>query len=114
MLMTIIQESSNSVVVNSEVNTPVEATLNISALSLVSIIITSDQSLTGTAYDVYVSNNYISWHYLRSVQCTGNLTTNSYNIDNQGIFANILSFDAVKMSVPAVPNTTVSIVISGR
>ncbi len=114
--MTIIQESSNSVVVNGDINTPVEAILNISALSLVSIIITSDQSLTGTAYDVYVSNsnNYSTWHYLRSVQCTGNLTTNSYNIDNQSIFANILSFNAVKVSVPAVPNTTVSIVISGR
>lgn len=112
--MTNIQEASNSTTSVGKVGGPVQTVLNISGLQIISVLISADNSLTGNSYDVYVSNNSTTWHYLRSIQLQGNITTNSFTPFNQGVFATPTSFNFIKILVPAIPDTTSSIVISAR
>ncbi|MFI5405513.1 MAG: hypothetical protein ACHQ1D_03250 [Nitrososphaerales archaeon] len=114
IIMTVIQESSNSITVHGNVGESVSAVLNISGLSLITCIISSDNSLTGNSYDVHVSNDGHTFHYFRSVQMQGTLITNSFNPTNAGVFGSILSFNHVKIEVPAVPNVTSQLIISAR
>lgn len=109
-----IQESSNSTVSISKVGEQVQAVLNISGLQIITVIISSDNSLTGNSYDIYVSNNGHTWYYLRSVQCTGNFTSNSFTVDNQSVFGNILSFNHVKIALAGVADTIIQAIVSGR
>ena len=112
--MTNIQESSNSTISVGKVGAPVQAVLNISGLQIISVLISADNSLTGNSYDVYVSNNGTTWHYLRSIELQGNITTNSFTPFNQGVFATPASFNLIKISVPEVADTTVQVVVSSR
>lgn len=112
--MTVIQESSNSVVVNGTINSAVEATLNIQGLQIISILISADQSLDGNSYDIYVSNNNLTWHYFGSVQMTGNLVTNCFSPTLSGVFGSVCSFNHLRINLPAILGLTGQVIISGR
>ena len=114
--MTVIQEQSNSITTHSSAGESVSAVLNLSGLSLITVIITSDHSLDGHEYIMYVSNDLANdaWHYFRSVQLQGTLTTNSFSPTNSGVFGSILSFNFVKFEIAGVPETSIDLVASGR
>ena len=109
-----LQESANSHEVKGIVGETTEAILNISGLNLVSVIIESNGNLDGNSYDIFVSNDMKFWHYLRSVATQGSTTNNSFSESNQSVFANILSYNFLKVTVSAIPDVQVSIVLSGR
>lgn len=109
-----IQESSNSITVNGNRGESVSAVLNISGLSLMTCIISSDNAVDGNSYDIFVSNDGHTYHYFRSVQLQGTLTTNSFNPTSSGVFGSVCSFNFLKIEVPAVPDTSIDLIISGR